>query len=88
LKLLEILFGSLLISILLTQLSFWGLLETGHTSYILALLICTGATIYISYNLYLLKTDHKPVQKEYSFYYIIGNPPSPDLFDRNIRNRM
>lgn len=88
-KLVEILFAELLASVILVELAFWALLETQNTAYVIALLFCTAAMMYVSYRLYLLEADSKPeVKKEYSFYYIMDHPPAEDLFYRQVRNRL
>ncbi|PKM76491.1 MAG: hypothetical protein CVU90_12550 [Firmicutes bacterium HGW-Firmicutes-15] len=88
-KLVEILFGKLLLCVILVEFSFCGLLLTQNNAYIIALLVCTSAMIYVSYSLYQLEPGRKAkVQKEYSFYYILDHAPTDDMFSRQMRNRM
>ncbi len=88
-KLVEILFGKLLLCVILIEFSFCGFLLTQNNAYIIALLFCTTAMIYVSYSLYLIEPSRKTkVQKEYSFYYIMDHPPTDDIFGLKMRNRM
>ncbi|MDD3364373.1 MAG: hypothetical protein PHZ03_05275 [Syntrophomonas sp.] len=88
-KLVEILFGGLLLSVILVEFSFWGLMVTQNNAYLIALLVCTAAMMYVSYNLYQLESSRRAkIQKEYSFYYILDHPPTEDIFYRQVRNRI
>jgi heme/copper-type cytochrome/quinol oxidase subunit 4 len=89
LKLVEFLFGGLLLSVILTEISFWGLLATHNHAYFIALLVCTAVMVYVSYCLYILEPSRQAkVQKEYSFYYILDHQPTDDVFRTQLKNRM
>lgn len=83
------LFICLLFSILLIELTLYGLLQTGNTCYLLSLFLSTASTIYISYNIYTLANLESPAAKNYHFYFIHNDLPGEhDVFFQQLNKRM
>lgn len=83
------LFIYLLFSILLIELTLYGLLQTGNTCYLLSLFLSTSAMIYISYYIYTLTNHKSPASKNYHFYFIHNDLPGEhDVFFQQLNKRM
>ncbi|MDD4802311.1 MAG: hypothetical protein PHF24_05145 [Syntrophomonas sp.] len=85
----KVLFSQLFLCAFLVEFSLCGLMLTQNNAYILSLLFCTAALVYVIYSLYRLNQDcGATVKNEYSFYYIIDGLSQDDIFSRSMRSRM
>ena len=85
----QYLFIYLLFSLLLVELSLYGMIQTGNTYYLLSLFLSTSAMTYISYHIYTLTNQRNQAAKNYYFYFINnGIPAEEDILFRQISRRM
>lgn len=83
------LFIYLLFSLLLVELSLYGMIQTGNTYYLLSLFLSASAMIYISYHIYILTNRGNQAAKNYYFYFINQDiPAGEDIWFRQISKRM
>lgn len=88
-KIKQWLFMYLLFSFLIMELTFYGLLQTGNTFYLLSLFLSTLSTIYIFYHICTLTDQKNAAAKNYHFYFINNDlPVGDDLLFRQISKRM
>ncbi len=81
------LFIYLLFSILLVELTVYGLLQTGNTYYLLSLVLSTSSMIYICYHIFTLINEE--TVKHYHFYLINNDIPGrDDILFQQISKRM
>jgi hypothetical protein len=83
------LFIYLLFSLLLLELSLYGLLQTDNTYYLFSLFLSTSNIIYIVYYIHTLSNQKSKPAKDYYFYFINYDTPSEeDILFRQISKRM
>ena len=83
------LFIYLLFSVLLMELTLYGLLQTGNTCYLLSLFLSTSSIIYISYHIFTLTNKKSEAAKNYHFYFINNDiPGGDDVLFQQINKRM
>ncbi len=83
------LFIYLLFSLLLLELSLYGLLQTGNTYYLFSLFLSTSSIIYIAYHINTLSNQKSKPAKDYHFYFInYDTPVGEDILFRQISRRM
>lgn len=83
------LFTYLLLSLLLVELSLYGLLQTGNNYYLFSLFLSTSSIIYIVYHIHTLSNRKSKLAKDYHFYFINYDiPAQEDILFRQISKRM
>jgi hypothetical protein len=83
------LFIYLLFSLLLIELTLYGLLQTGNNYYLFSLFLSTSSMIYIVYHVYTLSNQKSEPTKNYHFYFInYDTPAGEDILFRQISKRM
>lgn len=87
-KIYQYLFAGILVSAILLQLSFWGLLQTGNLLYLVSSVCSLSALIWVIYHLVKSSALKNSSRSEIHLVILQADPDAPDSLFEKVRERM